>query len=137
MNLPNNPDRMIVSCKPEAAVRTYRWDGGSRCELHSPVCPCQAISIPCGARSQKARGHAAVLRSLPDVVPFVQTAQVPFCPLFGGCHASSKAGHLSESIFKTDGVAIAAGLIEEAIGLRAEHPVSLRGVASGWHAKRP
>jgi len=58
--------------------------------------PYQAISIPMTALARKyqAPGHAAVLRSLPDVAPFVQAAQMPFCPPFGGRHASSKRGSL-------------------------------------------
>jgi UDP:flavonoid glycosyltransferase YjiC (YdhE family) len=38
----------------------------------------------------------------------------------------ANAGQLSESISKTDGLAMAAGLIEEAFGLRAADPQSNR-----------
>src|SRR5262249_57846420 len=40
----------------------------------------------------------------------------------------ANAGHLGESISKTDGLATAAGLIEEAFGVRTAH-ASSRGVA--------
>src|SRR5262245_23124416 len=42
--------------------------------------------------------------------------------------ARANAGRLSESIAKTDGLAMAAGLIEEASGLRAAHSGSVRAV---------
>ena len=38
----------------------------------------------------------------------------------------ANAGRLSESISKTDGLAMAAGLIEKALGLQAAHPRSPR-----------
>src|SRR5215470_5073956 len=41
----------------------------------------------------------------------------------------ANAGHLSESICKTDGLAIAAALIEKALGLRAANPKSVAGVS--------
>src|SRR5215813_3479042 len=40
----------------------------------------------------------------------------------------ANAGHLSESISKTDGLAMAAELIEKALGLRAADPLSARAV---------
>src|SRR5215470_1655115 len=41
----------------------------------------------------------------------------------------ANAGHLRESISKTDGLAIAAALIEKALGLRAADPPSVAGVS--------
>ena len=40
----------------------------------------------------------------------------------------ANAGHLSESISKSDGLAMAAGLIEKALGFRAADPLSARAV---------